>query len=115
MDEVEHLRQELRTAQEREEAARGREKAATEHAKAAQRRADTAEELSKHTTLPMFLELCHKLFSKPLRVQTNRSLTHEGLNHKPPRKEASHIPAPMARLSTNTIAILRSRLFAAVS
>lgn len=71
MDEVERLRQELRTAQEREEAARDR-------AETAQKRAETAEERSEHTTLPVFLELCHKLLSEPLQVQMNRSLTTKG-------------------------------------
>jgi hypothetical protein len=44
----------------------------------AQARAEAAEERSGHTALPTFLELCHILFSEPLRVQTNRSLTTKG-------------------------------------
>ena len=78
MDEVERLRQELRTAQEREEAARDRAETAQKRAETAQKRAETAEERSEHTTLPVFLELCHKLLSEPLQVQMNRSLTTKG-------------------------------------
>ena len=85
MDEVERLRQELRTAQEREEAARERAEIAQKRAETAQKRAEvaqeraeTAEERSEHTTLPVFLELCHKLLSEPLQVQMNRSLTTKG-------------------------------------
>jgi hypothetical protein len=64
MNEVEHLRRQLRAAQER--------------AGAAEERAGAAEERSENTTLPKFLELCHKFFSEPLRVQTDRSLTTKG-------------------------------------
>jgi hypothetical protein len=46
MNEVERLKQQLQSAQERAEA---------------------AEERSENTALPKFLELCRKLFSEPLR------------------------------------------------
>lgn len=53
----------------------------------AQARAEAAENRSKHTALPTFLELCHTLFSEPLRVQTNRSLTTKGLIRSPRGKK----------------------------
>jgi Phosphotransferase enzyme family len=64
MNEVEHLRQQLQNAQER----------------------------SENTALPKFLELCHKLFSEPLRVQTNRSLTTKGSITSPRgKKHPTHL------------------------
>jgi septal ring factor EnvC (AmiA/AmiB activator) len=85
LSEVERLRQQLHdtqaraeAAEERAEAAQARAEAAGEHAEAAGERAEAAEERSEHTALPTFLQLCHTLFSEPLRVQTNRSLTTKG-------------------------------------
>jgi hypothetical protein len=70
-DEVENLRRQLRAAQERAGAAE-------ERAGAIQQHLDEERERSENTALPKFLELCHTLFSEPLRVQTNRSLTTKG-------------------------------------
>jgi hypothetical protein len=78
MHEVERLRQLLGDARGRAEAAEERAEAAQEQAEAAQKRAEVAEERSENTALPKFLVLCHKLFSEPLRVQTDRSLTNKG-------------------------------------
>jgi hypothetical protein len=98
-DEVENLRQQLRAAQERAGAAEERAGAIQQHldeereraeaiqqhldeererAEAIQQHLDEERERSENTALPTFLELCHKLFSAPLQVQTNRSLTTKG-------------------------------------
>ena len=63
-DEVEQLRRKLADAEQR--------------AGAAEQRAEAAERLTQRTTFPEFLEICHRHFTVPLRIETDRSLTTKG-------------------------------------
>ena len=76
MNEVEHLRQQLRPAQDR---------------------VNAAEERSDKTTLPKFLKFCHKLFSEPFKYRP--------IGHLPPRAQlralvGRYIPPTYARGKT---------------
>ena len=84
-DDISRLREELQTtksllgaAEQRAGAAEQRAGAAEQRAGAAEQRVEDAEELSKKSTFRKFLELCHNLLSRDLRVQTDRSLTTKG-------------------------------------
>ena len=107
-DELETLRQELDVAKtraaaaeervgtaealagalaERAEAAEERVGTAEALAGALAERAEAAEERSGNTDFPVFLELCHKLLSKDLLVQSDRSLTTKGSITNPKGKK----------------------------
>lgn len=66
--------------QERERAQQERERADYERKRAedAKQRAEQAEERNRNTTFAEYLRACHRCITKPLTIQTNRSLTTKG-------------------------------------
>jgi hypothetical protein len=62
--------------------------------RAAEERLNDGRERSKNTALPKFLELCHTLFSEPLRVQSNQPFTTKGSITSPLGKKHSTYLCP---------------------
>jgi hypothetical protein len=80
------LEQLLREADERAEQERRRAEEADERAEQERRRAEDEGKKTRPTTFEEYIRACHTLLSKPLRIQTDKSLTIQGSISSPKNK-----------------------------
>jgi hypothetical protein len=112
--EAEHLRQQLRAAEERAGAAEQRAGAAKQRAGAAEERLNEERAIGEHKSSEIPRALSYPFLGTS--TSPDKSVPHyQRLNHKPTWKETPYLSVPMAGLPTNTTAILRSRLYSITS
>ncbi len=93
----ERIEQERRRAEEADERAqdeRRNRKEADERAELERRRAEDAEEKTKPTTFEEYIRACHTLLAKPLRIQTDKSLSTQGSITSPKDKPCPTLLKP---------------------
>jgi hypothetical protein len=111
------LEQLLREADERAERERRRAEEADERAEQERRRAEDEqrnrieeETKTRPTTFEEYLRACHTFLSKPLRIQTDKSLSTQGSITSPKNK-----PCPTLLMPWTDFPILQQQLFERVS
>ena len=111
------LEQLLREADERAERERRRAEEADERAEQERRRAEDeqrnrqeAESKTRPTTFEAYIRACHTFLSKPLRIQTDKSLSTQGSITSTKNK-----PCPTLLMSWTDFPILQQQLFERVS
>jgi hypothetical protein len=75
---AEEERKRAEDADERAKEARKRAQEANERVEQEQKRADEEQTKTRPTTFEEYIRTCHTLLSKPLRVQTDKSLSTQG-------------------------------------
>lgn len=88
-----------------EDEQRNREQA-DERAEQGRRRAEEQEKKTKPTTFEEYLRACHALLSKPLRIQTDKSLSTQGFITNPKNK-----PCPTLLKPWTDFPVLQQQLF----
>ncbi|KAH7378966.1 hypothetical protein BKA64DRAFT_242116 [Cadophora sp. MPI-SDFR-AT-0126] len=81
-------------------------KEADERAEQERRRAEEQEERTRRTTFEEYIRACHTLLSKPLRIQTDKSLSTQGSITNPKNK-----PCPTLLKPWTTFPVLQQQLF----
>jgi multidrug efflux pump subunit AcrA (membrane-fusion protein) len=81
-------------------------KEADERAELERRRAEEQEEKTRHTTFEEYIRACHTLLSKPLRIQTDKSLSTQGSITSPKNK-----PCPTLLKPWTDFPVLQQQLF----